>query len=83
MPRTDQGYFHIDILNRSLNGKKYGCCRLGGNPAGAAGSCFPSQNNGGPKNFICVEKDEAFQVMINTIDQRDKNTYGSVLFLDG
>jgi hypothetical protein len=33
--------------------------------------------------YICVEKDEAFEVHVNTIDQRDKDTYGAVLFLDG
>ena len=59
-------------MNRSLNGKKYGCCRLSN-----------GTDKVPPRNYICVEKDEAFQIQIGTIDGRDKNTYGSVLFLDG
>ena len=63
-------YSQIDIINTSANHKKYGSCRLG-------------KEGSRPQNYICVEKDDAFQIFINTIDQRDKKTYGAVLFLDG
>ena len=35
------------------------------------------------KNYICVEKNEAFQVKVISTNMNDTDTYGAVLFLDG
>jgi hypothetical protein len=36
-----------------------------------------------PQNYICVEKDEAFQISIKNINADDKDNYGAILFLNG
>ena len=30
-----------------------------------------------------MEKDEAFQISVQTLEMKDRETYGAVLFLDG
>lgn len=52
----------------------YGCVDLIPNNAGKTAQ---------PKHYICVEKDQPFQISISCEGSTDQKTYGAVLWLDG
>ena len=62
----------MQVGNQPYSGKRYGNKRI-----------WTKGDKQREQNYICVEKDEAFQLSIKNVDPHDTNTYGAVLFLDG